>query len=131
MWKRRRNVTDLQSQLSDVSESMERILEVMALSREPNEMVFPPSTDVTLVQQQLAPGQRVLVYISTRSATFAFLLGPEKYSTWKLESPVEDQDQPGGNVARDGTVRSQSSAGTEGSDEQQVERQRGGKSCRN
>ncbi len=81
--------TDLQSQFSDVSESMERILEVVALSREPNEMVFPPSTDVTLVQQQLEPGQRVLVYISTRSATFAFLLGPEKYSAWKLESPVK------------------------------------------
>jgi hypothetical protein len=61
----------------------------MALSREPNEPVFPPVMDVALVQQRLTPEQRALVYISTSNATFAFMLGPEKYSTWKLEDPTK------------------------------------------
>ncbi len=84
-----KKVADLQTQLSDASEAMERMLEVMALSREPSETLFPPPTDVTLVQQQLTPGQRVLVFNSTRNATFAFLLGSDKYSMWKLESPAK------------------------------------------
>ncbi len=59
----------------------------MALSREPGETVFPPATDVTLVQQQLKPGQHILAFAATSKATFAFMLGPDKYSMWKLESP--------------------------------------------
>ncbi len=84
-----KKVADLQTQLGEASEAMERILEVMALSREPSETLFPPSTDVTLVQQQLAPGQRILVFTSAGNATFAFLLGSDKYSMWKLESPAK------------------------------------------
>jgi len=65
---------------------MEKILGAVALSREPSETIFPPSIDATLVQQRLTPEQRIVVYVSTRAGTFAFMLGPEKYTTWKLRS---------------------------------------------
>ncbi len=84
-----KKLIDLQKQIEKVSAAMERTLEAMALSREPGDPVFPPNTDVTLVQQQLTPEQQVLVFVSTRGATHVFMLGPEKYSTWKLKSPMK------------------------------------------
>ncbi len=84
-----KQVADLQQQLTQTSDSLEQMLEAMALSREPNEVVFPPNKDVTVVQQQLKPGQRILVFVSTSNATFAFLLGSDKYSVWNLEEPAK------------------------------------------
>lgn len=84
-----KKINDLQRQIESGSEAAERLLEAMALSREPSGPVFPPNTDVTQVQQQLKPEQRVVVFIATRGATYAFMLGAENYSTWKLEKPAE------------------------------------------
>jgi len=78
----------LQREIEQASESIERLLQVVAVSREPSEPVFPPNKDVALVQEQLTPEQRALVYVSTQNGVFAFMLGPEEYSTWTLEAPA-------------------------------------------
>ena len=59
----------------------------IGLGRERGEFVFPPATDVAVVQQQLQPRQRVLVFVATTKATYAFMLGKETYSAWQLEKP--------------------------------------------
>jgi len=61
----------------------------IGLGREPGEFVFPPTTDVTVVQQRLQPRQRILVFAATRNATYAFMLGKENYLSWQLEAPTK------------------------------------------
>ncbi|MHB0957746.1 MAG: CHAT domain-containing protein [Pirellulaceae bacterium] len=77
----------VQSRLTEIGEAQERILWAIGLGREPGEFVFPPTTDVTVVQQQLQPRQRILVFAATSKATYAFLLGKENYANWQLEAP--------------------------------------------
>ncbi len=84
-----RQIDQLQRELEQAGELVEAHIEVLALSREPSGTLFPPTTDVTLVQQQLAAGQRVIAYVSTRNATYAFMLGPDNYSMWKLDAPAK------------------------------------------
>ncbi|MFW6169700.1 MAG: CHAT domain-containing protein [Planctomycetota bacterium] len=83
----RKQITELQRGIQNAGSSMERILHAMALSREASEPLFPPSIDATTVQEKLTPDQRVIVYVSTSGSTFAFMLGPENYTSWKLRSP--------------------------------------------
>lgn len=83
----RKRIAELQRGMQSASSSMERILHAMALSREASQPLFPPDIDAGVVQQKLAPDQRVIVYVSTSNATYAFMLGPEEYTRWKLESP--------------------------------------------
>ncbi|MFO7902923.1 MAG: CHAT domain-containing protein [Planctomycetota bacterium] len=83
----RKQVTELQRGIENAGSSMERILHAMALSREASEPLFPPNIDAATVQERLGPDQRILVYVSTSGSTFAFMLGPEKYTSWKLRSP--------------------------------------------
>lgn len=84
-----KQIAELQGGIQNASSSMERILHAMALSREASEPLFPPDIDASVVQQKLAADQRAIVYVSTSNATFAFMLGPEKYTGWKLESPPQ------------------------------------------
>jgi len=83
-----RKQIDLMKQLAQTGDAREAMLLSLAVSREPSEAVFPPRTDVPLVQQKLAPNQRILAFSCTRNATFAFLLGADKYSMWQLEAPA-------------------------------------------
>ena len=79
----------LQSQLAEVGAAQEAILPPLALGRESCDFVFPPATDVDVVKQQLAPGQRILAFVSTRQATYAFMLGADNYASWQLEAPAK------------------------------------------
>ena len=80
---------EVQTRLTDIGEAQERILWAIGLGREPGEFVFPPATDVTVVQQQLQPRQRILVFAATSKATYAFMLGKENYASWQLEAPTK------------------------------------------
>ena len=44
---------------------------------------------MSVVQQQLQPRQRVLVFVATSNATYAFMLGKENYAHWQLEAPTK------------------------------------------
>jgi tetratricopeptide (TPR) repeat protein len=81
--------SDLLARLLQMGDEQERILWAIAMGRDPHELVFPPATDVTVVQQQLQPRQRVFLFTSTSNATHAFLLGKESYDTWPLEAPAK------------------------------------------
>jgi hypothetical protein len=80
---------DAQSRLTEIGEAQERILWAIGLGRDAGEFVFPPTTDVTVVQQQLQPRQRILVFAATGNATYAFMLGKENYANWQIEAPTK------------------------------------------
>ncbi len=80
---------DAQSRLTEIGEAQERILWAIGLGRDAGEFVFPPTTDVTVVQQQLQPRQRILVFAATGNATYAFMLGKENYANWQVEAPTK------------------------------------------
>ncbi len=75
----------LLKQLADVSVAAEAVLSAVALGPEPSDPVFPPRMSVEEVQQQLKPGQQIMVFASTSNGTFAFLIGSEAYSSWRIE----------------------------------------------
>ncbi len=75
----------LQTRLAEIGQRQERVLWSIGLGRERGEFVFPPTTDVTAVQQQLQPRQRVLVFVAAGGTTCAYMLEKEAYTTWQLE----------------------------------------------
>jgi len=81
-----RQQSELATQLAQIGRQQEQVLAAVALSREASLPVFPPTTDPTVVQEQLEDGQRALVYVATEQAVYAFMLGGEKYSSWRLEA---------------------------------------------
>ena len=85
----RQRQADVQKRLLEIGQLQERMLWSIGLGRERGEFVFPPATDVTVVQQQLQPRQRVLVFAATSKATYAFMLSKENYSAWQLEAPLK------------------------------------------
>jgi len=85
----RQRQTELQTQLMNIGRAQEQMLWSIGLGRERGEFVFPPTTDVTVVQQQMQPRQRVLGFISISTATYAFMLGKETYSAWAIEKPTK------------------------------------------
>lgn len=76
---------EIQTRLLQISQAQEQILWAIGLGRQRGEFVFPPTTDVTVVQQQLQPRQRVMVFVGTTGGTIAFMLGKETYSSWQVE----------------------------------------------
>ena len=82
--------SDLQHQIAVASESLEQIVEIMALSREPSEPVFPPNTDVTLVQQRLDAGATSTgVRVHSKCHLRIHVESGRVFSTWKMESPTK------------------------------------------
>jgi tetratricopeptide (TPR) repeat protein len=80
---------EMLASLAEVSATQENFLGALALGHDASQPVFPPRIDITLIQQNLQPGQRILAFAATRKQLFAFLLGEEKYSSWVIESPVK------------------------------------------
>ena len=81
-------MAELQTKLLEAGSAQERLLQAQALGRQPGDIVFPPVIEAATVRRQLLPRQRVLAFISTRAATFAFLLGADSYASWQVESPA-------------------------------------------
>lgn len=85
----RQQAARVQTRLAEVGQLQERLLWSIGLGRERGEFVFPPATDVTVVQQQLDPRQRILVFVDTSKGTYGFMLGQETYTSWQLEAPAK------------------------------------------
>lgn len=76
-------------QLGQIGTAQESLLSAIALGPEPTVAVFPPATDVEKIQQQLAPGQRIMSFITIPSGTYAFMLDRAQYQPWQLKSPAK------------------------------------------
>jgi hypothetical protein len=87
------------TELARIHASQDGVLQELALRREPAAMVFPPQRTLEDVQKRMAPGQAVLVFQSTPSAIYGFLITTSRTGAWKLHSP-EDIRKRLGNTLR-------------------------------
>jgi tetratricopeptide (TPR) repeat protein len=79
----------LLEQLNQVSASQEAMMRAIALRREPSEAVFPPVTQLQVIQQQMAPGQLAFAYFATSRYVFGLAISREKFTGWQIENPKE------------------------------------------
>ncbi|MEK6247383.1 MAG: CHAT domain-containing protein, partial [Planctomycetales bacterium] len=77
----------LLNKLAKISAQADQELLKMVVRREPVEMVFPALREAKEVQEQLAPGQAVLVFYAASNEHHAFLLTQKKHGHWKIASP--------------------------------------------
>lgn len=69
---------DLLNQLASNSASQERLLQLIALEREPCELAFPPLRETKHLQEQLPDGTAVVYYVATTRTLHAFALAKDR-----------------------------------------------------
>ncbi|HEX3998901.1 MAG TPA: hypothetical protein VHX65_10150 [Pirellulales bacterium] len=83
-----RTQSDELAEIARISQLQETLLREIALRREAAELVFPPLRDTRDVRAALPPRSALLIFFTTSHDTYVFLMSKQRYTTWKLESPV-------------------------------------------
>lgn len=70
--------------LAKNAEQRETLVRQLVLRRDPTDLLLPPAVMAKDLQQQLEPGQAVIVFHQSGSSFFAFVLTQQAYHHWRL-----------------------------------------------
>ncbi|WP_425396091.1 CHAT domain-containing protein [Aeoliella sp.] len=74
----------LLKRLDNNAQQRDALVRKLVLRRDPTDLLSPPAMPAANLQQQLKPGQAVIVFHQSGSSFFAFILTQQAYHHWRL-----------------------------------------------